>query len=85
MNRTIWKFQLDISSWQDIDMPEGAEPISAAMQDGVLCVWAKVNPDAPRVSKVFAIIATGATLPPNGNFIATVHDHPYVWHVFEIV
>lgn len=52
MKRTIWKYPLAITDTQNVMMPEGAEILSAQMQGDTLCLWALVNPDAPKLSSL---------------------------------
>lgn len=40
----IWKFKLAITDIQEIKIPEGAELLSVAKQNGNLCLWAMVDP-----------------------------------------
>ena len=57
MANVIWKFTLDTSGV--VMMPKGAKPISAREQGDALCVWAIVDPEAPKVSRRVYIIGTG--------------------------
>lgn len=83
----IWKFVLEITSRQWVPMPRGAVVISAANQDGSLCIWAMVNPDHPTVGREFNVIGTGNKVDADVErvFIDTVLIGPFVWHVFELV
>lgn len=82
--RTIWKFPLAITEHQWISMPEGAEPIVVAMQDGALCLWAIVRDDAPREQRAFRVVVTGGPAPwiLKTQHIGTVIDDGFVWHIF---
>jgi hypothetical protein len=82
---TVWKFTLDITDVQEIAVPIGAEPLHVAMQDGVLCLWALVDPDCSHVLRPFYVTGTGnpAPAPPVANYIGSVHQSPFVWHVWE--
>lgn len=87
--KTIWKFPLQITDWQDVSMPANAEIISVDHQDGWLCMWAIVATYEPKVPRRIAIVGTGNPMPfmNKEKFIGTVQI-PYngtvlVWHVFE--
>lgn len=85
---TIWKFGLGMAcTTYDIDMPEGAAVVHAAQQAGQFTVWALVDSEKPRTRRTFAIYGTGwdITSPPNLRYIATLHEDPFVWHVFEVL
>lgn len=84
---TIWKFVLEISDIQEIQMPGGADILSVAEQDGRLCLWALVDPGAIRECRKVWIIVTGNPFPEavELHFIGTVpmHGGALIWHVFE--
>ena len=46
MKTVIWKYQLKITGQQTIEMPYEHNILSVAEQNGVLCMWVEVNPDA---------------------------------------
>lgn len=83
---TICKYQLSITDEQDIMVPEGAELLTAQLQGGALCLWALVNPAAPKQRRIIEIIGTGNPAPAaERKYIATVQmaGGSLVWHVFE--
>jgi len=84
----IWKYPLALTDLQLISMPEKAEILSVADQDGTLCLWAMVDPNALRSEvRAIEIIGTGNPIStPIGYarlFIGTAVMRPFVWHVFE--
>lgn len=84
--RLIWKF--DLRPWTIfIDIPQGATILSAGAQGGDVVVWARCNPNAPKVSRMVAALPTGSTIPPTyegAAFVATVQmDDGLVFHVFD--
>lgn len=86
--KTIWKFPLSITDFQKIQMPKGAKVLTAAMQGELLCLWALVDDDAPKVEAAFWVLGTGNPIdhPKNiGEHIATVpmHGGMLIWHVFH--
>jgi len=90
MNYRIWKYELSVTDMQRVMMPPGAELLSVANQGGTLCLWAKVDADLPPTDEVWIeIIGTGNEIPTDmgidRNFIGTVLQNPFVWHVFERV
>lgn len=75
MNTTIHKFVIPVREsfmlpgvhqellQVKVEMPYGAEILSAENQRETLTVWAMVNPDEKRMAqRKFALLATGATL-----------------------
>lgn len=86
MGRTIWKFQLKMTELPTIRMPKGAEVLSVQDQMGHLCLWAIVDPDEEMEDRHFRIFGTGHPIVyPTGDFIGTVQQGQFVWHIFDTV
>ncbi len=64
-------------------MPTGAIIRHVAVQNGIVCVWAEVDPDAPIEVRTFEIFGTGWNN-INGTYIATYFAGPFVWHLYEV-
>jgi hypothetical protein len=85
VSRTIYKYQSAVVDDIIHLMPKGAEPLHVAMQNGMLTIWAVVNPEFMFVKHHFTCRGTGnAVLPSEGKstHLGTVMDGPFVWHVF---
>lgn len=91
MGKAIWKFKLKIDDKQSIEMPKGAQILSAQVQHNILCIWALVDVDAEKEQRTFEIFGTGNPVPDyvdaehNYKFIATFmyYDGGFVGHLFE--
>lgn len=86
--KTIWKFPLPVTDFQKIEMPKGAEVLSAQVQGVSLCLWAMVDPEAETELRGFWIIGTGHPIEHEknlGRFIGTtqMYNGSLIWHVFE--
>ena len=57
--RAIWKFPLEVTDEQRIEMPEAADILCVQVQGGVPCLWAAVIPDAAKVKRTVAVYGTG--------------------------
>ena len=57
--KEIWKFPLEVTDEQRIEMPEASDILCVQVQRGQPCVWASVIPDAAKVKRLFAIYGTG--------------------------
>lgn len=98
---TIWKYKLTYKlgaplEEQELEMPMGAAPLTVQMQEDALCLWAIVNPEAPKLNHKVYVFGTGGRLPDidptvthryrhgyiERGYIGSVQDGPYVWHVF---
>lgn len=64
MNTTIHKYTLTLDDFQTVIMPTGANIIRVAEQQGKLCIWAEVDPEASKHLRKFMIVGTGRPLPP---------------------
>lgn len=80
----IYKYKLQITDEQVINIPRGSKFLSAQIQHGTLCVWAMVNSFVEKVDIVlFRIHGTDHKVTnPKANFIDTVQDGSLVWHIF---
>lgn len=87
--KTVWKFTLDVTDEQTVEMPQGAEILLGGNQRPVnitsLEVWALVDPDAPLVRRKFAIHGTGHPVTEGGTHIGSIitAGGALVWHVFD--
>ena len=81
---TIWEFPLEFAPRQAITMPKGAKLLTVQTQQDTICIWAIVSPAAPQETRVFIIVGTGDDLDDGtGEYLGTVQQGPYVWHLFE--
>lgn len=84
----VYKYKLPTNGYVEIEMPRMAELLYVAEQNGDLCLWALVDPDAWTVMRRFRIAGTGHAMAPSEceHYIGTVlmSGGLVVWHVFEI-
>lgn len=86
---TIWKFPLKMIDDQFVQMPNGAQILTAQCQGEELCLWALVNPKAEKKPRHIEIFGTGHPVPKSmgvdRRYIGTAQQHNgiLVWHVFE--
>ena len=94
---TVYKYQVESASnfgglsscVFPIEMPKYAEILSARIQHGVLCLWAKVNTENETITRNIFVIGTGydiseATNENDAKFIDTIFlsDGFLVYHIF---
>lgn len=87
VTKTIWKFPLETTDVQEIQTPANAKMLSVGLDpEGALCLWALVNPKEDLEAITVNIVGTGNPVPRSvlmwSEFLGTVTDGPYVWHVF---
>lgn len=84
---TVYKYPIYLHDRQLVDMPWGAKILSVGYDpSGQLVLWAAVDTaNLPWLRRI-VMVGTGNTIPtPVGSlqFIGTVVQAPFVWHVFE--
>lgn len=89
--KTIHKFTMPAydGSLLSLPFPEGAAPLTAQMQGGLLQLWVMLHDDQPKNHmRHFAVYGTGRQMSDvNHKYIGTAQEQtewgPIVWHVFE--
>ena len=86
--RSVWKFPLEATDEQSIDMPDGAEILCVQMQGSMPTLWALVDPLAPKVARHFRVAGTGHAIKTFDlpKYIGTFQlaAGSLVFHVFEV-
>lgn len=88
VTHTIWKFPLENSDEQWIEMPCAAKILHIAIDPKIekICLWAEVRTTAPKMQVGIRIIGTGHPMPDDAEqFLGTVIEGPYVWHFYRII
>jgi len=86
MGFAIWKFTLGVTDEQTVHLPYGAAVLHVAVQRGVPCLWAIVDPEAEKEPRVFLTFGTGHPVPDSpGNYLGSymLDGGGLVFHVFE--
>lgn len=89
MSGRIFKYKIsnDTSMQTTTPMREGALIRAVGMQDNAVHVWAEVPYDVGGerlVPRTFLVVPTGGDIPDPGNYVGTVFEGPFVWHVYEV-
>ncbi len=45
--KTIWKYQLKTTDYQELLLPAGADVLSVGAQDATICIWVLLETEAP--------------------------------------
>ena len=80
---TIWKFGLEVTRVQELEVPEVFRVLHVGNQGGSLCLWAEVDPQSATTKRTFRIIGTGHPVPVGLEYIGSAVIDPFVWHVFQ--
>jgi hypothetical protein len=82
--KTIWKYTLDLTDVQIVEMPYGATILTAQMQGQDINLWAEVEPDHYKKTRWIWICDTGNPVPDKVlKYISTVQMDRFVWHIYE--
>lgn len=87
----VWKFPIEQPSRVvNIEMPVGARPLYVDEQRGTVCLWALVNPAAPKETRRFRCAGTGHPINEAEDTLKHVgswqmRGGAMVFHLFEIV
>jgi len=83
---SIWKFELKVADEQLVEMPAGSLLLDVQVQNGVPCVWARVDPEQPKVQRKLITHGTGHPVPDTtGDHVGSyqLQGGSLVFHVFE--
>ena len=84
--KTIWKFILEVTDVQELELPKNYEIISLQVQHGVPCIWVLLNPEEFKKEKVNIITyGTGnIIINDNVNFVGSyqLQEGAFLGHVF---
>lgn len=82
--KTIFKYNIEITDEQKIDIPIGAELLSAQIQKNAMVIWALVNTSLVKEPVTIKIFGTGNPVSEdNGIYLSTVQaPMGFVWHIF---
>ena len=82
MTQAIWKYSFEITDYFELPLPFGAKVLLVEMQGEQPCIWAMVEASNTPEARTFSVVGTGHPL-PNGEYIGTFQQPPFVWHLFE--
>lgn len=87
MSKQVFKYALEVTDSQKVNLPVGAEILTAQMQGEVLCLWALVDSNFAHLTsgRVIRIYGTGHPIHDEGRYVATfqMNGGALIFHVFE--
>ena len=82
--RVIYKYELT----RRIQLPIDSQVLKVGMQNGIMQMWALVDPNQKETSqRNFEIIGTGHSFEFDyltHTYIDSLFDGPFVWHIWEV-
>lgn len=86
---TIYKYELEITGSQWLEMPQHAEILCVKTQRNKICAWARVNTERDLFQRRIIIVGTGSPMMKNDfiyyKYIDTVElsGGDLIFHIFE--
>jgi len=82
----VFKYPIKIEDNIEISLPEEAQILTVGEQNGIICVWALVNPEKPSIKRNFRLAGTGHPIDTDKLFYhGTAQILNLVFHLFEII
>jgi hypothetical protein len=83
MIMAIYKYVLELTRTQRIRIPSPQKFLAVQMQGSKPCVWYEVAQHPLTYDAIdFIIVGTGHNAPDNAQYLGTVQDNEFVWHVY---
>jgi len=88
MKKRIFKYTLEITDFQTIELPKGYELLTVKMQNGNACIWCLIDEEAEKEAVNFEVFGTGHEIGYDmgidRKYIGTYFlDNGLVFHLFE--
>lgn len=81
----IWKYVLEATTGpQDLELPQFGRAIHAQLQHGRPTIWVECDPDVPKVTRSFQVVATGERFENPLAHVGTIDDGTFWFHLFEV-
>jgi hypothetical protein len=84
--KVIYKYPMKLDLYQTIKLPKNARILSIQLQNDEICMWVLTATEITSdIDRVFMIVGTGTSdrVGEFDEYIATVQQGGYVWHIFE--
>lgn len=81
--KTVHKFAV-IDGSLIVDVPATAKVVRFATQGLSLFAWLELDPDAPKVHRVFRVVGTGHAIDAEELHVGSCEDGPFIWHLYEL-
>ena len=87
--KTVWKFNLQVTDWQAIAIPNVYELLCVQVQYGTPCIWALVDPSTPVITIDIITHGTGRDCfdVSNAKYIGSyqLNGGNFVGHVWGVI
>lgn len=82
----IHKYILKIGELNLFEIPAAAKPVSIGIDPagGMIAMWVEFEPRWPNEFRRFSVHGTGHPIPSDRQYVGSVIDGRFVWHVYEL-
>lgn len=82
--KTVYKYPISYDDVFKLELPVNAKVIHIAMQHGSPCMWVQLDLEMTRALRSFVVVGTGQRVPANSEYVGSVMDGIFVWHIYEL-
>lgn len=82
----IWKYPVEATGIQSLEVPKGATLLTVQTQFGIPQIWVLCEPENPKEIRTISMYGTGHQIPNDpGKYIGTfqIEDGKLIFHIFE--
>ena len=83
--KKVFKYRIDITDFQTVMIPEGAQFLHLGLQSDYVCIWALIDPDKRSIPYKIQCVGTGHIVEPEYTvYLGTIlmYDGNLVFHFF---
>ena len=86
MYKTVYKYELLKEKITVLRLPKIHKIVHCDIQDNSIMLWVECSFFGYcnyEVSRCFKVFPTGEHIAPQHNYVSTVKDGAYIWHIYE--
>lgn len=80
---TVYKYPFEIGDVVTLTLPRDFEVVLVECQEGVPCLWARIDTSKPLYNTKFLLTGTGHPVPRSFAHVASFQHGPFVWHMWR--
>lgn len=85
MTKKIWKVKIPDQTCCEREFPVGARIVYAHIQQGEFTFWYEFNTQETKTKlRKFSVFGTGDEIPGSAEYVTTVFDAHWIWHLYEV-
>ena len=84
--KTVFKYPIKGTPKEEIDLPHGAQLLTARYRGSQLFIWARVDPQAENEKRDIYVVGTGEAIEVSGLYYVATVERPntsFIHHIFS--